>query len=175
MDWKNLIGTVAPWIGTAIGGPLGGLAVDAVGKAFGLDEKSEDSIKRALSGVTPEQMLALKNADQQFQEQMQALGFKDIETLEQIAAGDRDSARKMQVSNRSNVPAMLSGLVVLGFFGILGGMMSGVLKTSDSQALLILLGALTAAFGSVVAFWFGTTHDSGRKTDMLAAKGVVNG
>lgn len=159
---------MAPWIGTALGGPLGGMAVTAIGSALGLDAKSEDSIKQALAGVTPEQMLALKNADQTFALQMQELGFKDQESLEAIAASDRKDARAMQVANRSNVPAMLSGLITVGFFGILVGMMLGLLKVSESQALLLLLGSLSTAWGCVVSFWFGTTHSSGEKTQMLA-------
>lgn len=170
MDWQAIIRTVAPWIGTALGGPLGGLAVDAVANALGIGEKTTEAVKNALSGVTPEQMLALKKADQEFQLQMQALGFKQLSDLEAIAAADRKDARDMQKITRSIMPAMLSVIVTGGFLGLLTGMMLGVLKVSDSQALLLMLGALGAAFGAVMQFWFGTTHDSGRKTDMMAAQ-----
>lgn len=171
MDWKNIISTVAPWIGTALGGPLGGMAVEAAANALGISEKTTDAVKQALSGVTPEQMLALKQADQNFALQMQSLGFAQIKDLESIAAGDRSDARKMQISSPSPVPAMLSVGVTLGYFGILIGMMLGVLKVSDSQALLLMLGSLSTAWGAVMAFWFGTTRDSGRKTELLAGKG----
>jgi hypothetical protein len=168
MDWKDIIKTVAPWIGTALGGPLGGLAVEAAANAFGLSDKTTDAVKQAISGVTPEQMLALKKADQDFALQMQALGFKQIADLEAIDAGDRKDARDMQKVTRSIMPAVLSVIVVIGFLGLLTGMLLGKLTVSDSQALLLMLGALGAAFGAVMQFWFGTTHDSGRKTDMLA-------
>lgn len=168
MDWKALIGTVAPWIGTALGSPLGGMAISAVADALGLSDKTEASIKQALSGVTPEQMLALKNADQAFSLKMQELGYNHITDLEAIAAGDRKDARDMQKITRSIVPAMLSVVVTIGYFIILVGMMMGWLKVSDSQALLLMLGSLGTAWGMVMAFWFGTTHDSGRKTEMLA-------
>lgn len=168
MDWKNIIATVAPWIGTALGGPLGGLAVDAVGKALGIDQASEATIKQALAGVTPDQMLSIKKADNDFALQMQALGFKQVTDLEALAAGDRRDARAMQVAQRSWVPAALSVLVTLGFFGLLLGMLTGQLHVSDSQALLLMLGSLSTGWGMVMAFWFGTTHDSGRKTDLLA-------
>jgi hypothetical protein len=169
MDWTSLIKTVAPWIGTAIGGPFGVMATEAIGSALGLTDKTTDSIKQALAGVTPEQMLAIKKADQDFQVTMQQLGFKQISDLEAIAAGDRKDARDMQKTTRSNVPAILSVGVTLGYFAILGGMMTGHLKASDSQALLLMLGSLSTGWGVVMAFWFGTTHDSGRKTELLAA------
>jgi hypothetical protein len=169
MDFTTIIKTVAPWIGTAIAGPLGGLAVEAAANALGVSEKTTDALKQALGGATPEQMLALKKADQEFALQMQALGFKQIADLEAIAAGDRKDARAMNVATRSRIPAALSVLVTLGFFGILGAMMAGI-NVSDSQALLLMLGSLGTGWGMVMAFWFGTTHDSGRKTEMLAQK-----
>jgi hypothetical protein len=174
MDFGSILKTVAPWIGTALtggAGPLVGMAISAAASALGASDKTADGIKAALAGATPEQMLALKQADQGFALQMQELGFKDLESLEAIAAGDRKDARAMQVANRSNVPAMLSGLITVGFFGILVGMMLGWLKVSESQALLLLLGSLSTAWGCVVSFWFGTTHDSGKKTDLLAQSG----
>lgn len=173
MDWKALIGTVAPWLGTALGGPLGGMAVEAVGNALGLREKTVDSVKQALAGITPEQMLAIKNADQAFALQMQQLGFKEIVDLQNISAADRKDARDMQRTTRSPIPAILSILVTGGYFGVLVGMMVGWLKVSDSQALLLMLGSLGTAWGMVMAFWFGTTSDSGRKTELIAQANPV--
>ena len=173
MDWKSLVSTVAPWIGTALGGPLGGLAVNAIGSALGLDSKSEDTIKQALAGVTPDQMLALKKADQDFQVTMQAMGFKNIETLAQLAVDNTKDARAMQTATRSNIPAILAVIITVGFFGILIGMLLGDLKTTDNQALLILLGALGAAWGAIVNYYFGSSSDSGRKTELLAQSPAV--
>jgi hypothetical protein len=168
MDWKNIVSTVAPWIGTALGGPLGGAAVGAIADALGLSEKTEASIKSALSGVTPEQMLAIKNADQAFALKMQELGYAHIKDMESLASGDRSDARDMQKMIRSNVPAILSIAITMGYFFILIGMMQGWLKVSDSQALILMLGSLSTGWGVVMAFWFGTTHDSGRKTEIIA-------
>ena len=67
MDFTTIIKTVAPWIGTALGGPLGGMAVTAAANALGLSDKTTEGLKTALSGATPEQLLALKEADQAFQ------------------------------------------------------------------------------------------------------------
>lgn len=175
MDWTTVVRTVAPWIGTALGGPLGGMAVEAAANALGISDKTTDAVKQALGGATPEQMLALKKADQDFALQMQALGFKQITDLEAIAAGDRKSARDMQVTTRSPIPAVLSVLVTLGYFGVLVGMMTGTLKTADSQALLLMLGSLSTGWGVVMAFWFGTTAGSSRKTELLAQAPPVPG
>jgi hypothetical protein len=168
MDFTTILKTVAPWIGTALGGPLGGMAVTAAANALGLTDKTTDSLKQALSGVTPEQMLALKEADQAFSLQMQTLGFKQISDLETIAAGDRKSARDMQTVTRSMAPALLSFVVTVGFLGLLTGMMTGYLKADDNQAMLLMIGALGVAFAQVINFWLGSTAESSRKTEIIA-------
>ena len=174
MNFTELLKTVAPWIGTALAGPLGGMAATAAANALGLSDKTADALKAALTGATPEQMLALKRADQDFAIQMQSLGFKQISDLEAIAAGDRKDARELMKTTRSWVPAALSGGVTVGYFAILIGLMSGKLAVEDSQAMLLMLGSLTTAWGVVMAFWFGTTADSGRKTELLAQSPAVN-
>lgn len=168
MDFTAIIKTVAPWIGTALVGPLGGMAVEAATAALGLSDNSVASLKTAVSGASSEQMLALKNADQEFAVKIQALGFSNIEKLEAIASEDRKDARAMQMATRSRIPAVLSVVVTVGYFTVLVGMMMGYFKVSDSQALMLMLGSLSTAWGVVMAFWIGTTSDSGRKTELLA-------
>ena len=168
MDFTTIIKTVAPWIGTAITGPLGGLAIDAACSAFGLTDKTTETLKNAVSGATPEQLLALKNADRDFSLKMQELGFKQETDLASIAGGDRKDARNLLIQLKSWVPAVLSIVVTLGYFSLLYGLMKGELKVQDSQALILMLGSLTTAWASVMAFWFGTTSAGERKTEIIA-------
>lgn len=165
-DWKSVVSTVAPMLGTAIGGPLGGMAVKVIGDALGLSEHSEEAISTALAGAKPEDLLKLKQADQQFAKDMKAL---DVD-LERIHQADRGSARSMQMQTKSKIPGVLAVMITIGFFGILIGMMGGWLKPQDNQALLILLGALAAAWGAVVNFYYGSSAGSQQKDAMLAAK-----
>lgn len=173
MDFTSILKTVAPWIGTVIGGPLGGLAVEAAANALGLSDKTIDAVKTAIGGATPEQLLALKEADQQFALQMQALGFKQVSDLEAIAAGDRKDARETFRTTRSWVPAALSVIITCGFLGLLTGLMTGYLKAEDNQAMLLMLGALGVSFGQVMNFWLGSTSESGRKTELIAQAPAV--
>lgn len=175
MDYTSIIKTIAPWIGTALGGPLGGMAVDAIASALGLADKTTDAVKQAISGATPEQMLALKQADQSFQLQMQTLGFDKLEKLAALDVENTKDARAMQVATRSWVPGFLAVLITAGFFGILIGMMSGKLTTDDNQALLIMLGALGAAWGGVVNYYFGSSAGSARKDELAAGAMPDNG
>jgi hypothetical protein len=169
MDWKTIISTVAPWIGTALGGPLGGMALEAAVNALGVSDKTAEGLKQALSGATPDQMLALKKADQDFALQMQALGFKQVADLEALAAGDRDSARKLQSAVPSRVPALLTCFVVGAFTATLILLLRFDVPATNRDIVVYMIGQLSGGFTSALAFWLGTTRESGRKTELLAA------
>lgn len=172
MDWKNLLGTVAPWIGTALGGPLGGMAATAIAEVFGLSEKTEDALKQALSGATPEQMFALKAADQQFAVRMQELGFQNVQALEKIAADDRDSARKREASVLDYTPRILAYLIVGGFLGMAYGVLFKQMS-ADSVLAGTIIGYLSAKAEQVAAYYFGSTAGSARKTELLGKSSPV--
>jgi hypothetical protein len=167
MDWKAAIGAIAPTVATALGGPLAGLAVDAVGSALGWTDTTKEKVEDAFSKgqMTGDQILALKQAEIALVAQEKELGFK----FSELEYRDRQGARDMQTATKSYMPAVLSALVTIGYFSILIGMMRGALKVDDSQALLIMLGSLGTAWGAVMAFWFGSTHGSAEKTRLLAA------
>lgn len=175
MDFAKIIGTVAPWIATALGGPLGGLAVEAATQALGIGEKTTEALKQAIAGATPEQMLALKQADQAFALQMQALGFKQIADMEALAAGDRDSARKLQASTHSNIPALLTCFVVGAFTATLVLLLHFDVPATNRDIVVYMIGQLSGGFTSALAFWLGTTRDSGRKTELLAQAAPAQG
>ena len=57
MDLLKIVGAVAPTIATAIGGPLGGMAMKVVADVLGLPaESSEKDVSKAMAAATPEPM-----------------------------------------------------------------------------------------------------------------------
>lgn len=163
MEWLK---TIAPMIGTALGGPLGGAAAAFLADKLGLEAKTVEAVSEVLNSgrMTPDQIAAVKLAEIDFQKFL-----KDHEIrIEEVHAGDRADARKMSTATGSPVPALLSFMVTAGYFGILIGMMTDVLNVADSQALLIMLGSLGTAWGMVMAFWFGTTKSSSEKNEIIA-------
>jgi hypothetical protein len=153
MSW---ISKVLPTIGTLLGGPLGGAAVEAVGKALGMSDATTDKVQKALSSgnLSAEQIAALQAADLQLKTRMAELGIE----AEKLSQMDRASAREMQMSVSSMIPAILAIVLTVGYFGILIGLMTGDLKLWDNSAMTLLLGALTTAWGSMIAFYYGASH-----------------
>lgn len=163
-----LLGQVAPTIATALGGPLAGIAVKTLSNVLlGHENGSEDDVKAAMATASPDQLAALKKIDADFKVHMKEL---DID-LERIAAGDRDSARKMQSETRDWVPKLLAIVITLGFFGILVWMLINGMPTTGTEALLMMLGALGTAWTGVVNFYYGSSAGSKAKTDAMAKGG----
>ena len=161
-----LLGSIAPTIATALGGPIAGMAVKAIsGALFGHQDATEDDIMSALANPNGDQLAALKKIDADFKVQMKSL---DID-LERIAAGDRDSARNMAVATHDWIPRVLAIGVTLGFFGIVAYILLFGLPQSGGEALLMLIGTLGSAWTGVMAFYFGSSAGSKAKTDALTA------
>jgi hypothetical protein len=51
-DWKSVVGTVAPGIATALGGPLAGMAVSTLAKALGV-EATEEAVANVVATNDP--------------------------------------------------------------------------------------------------------------------------
>lgn len=84
MSAADIVKSLLPWIGTALGGPLGGVAANFVGEKLGLSDKTVSSVKAALSGMNAEELLKLKTAEFEFQIKMSEMGFDQIYRLEQL-------------------------------------------------------------------------------------------
>lgn len=173
MDWKSIVGTVAPWLGAALGGPLGSAAVTIIADSLGLSDRTESAIKIALGAATPEQMMSIKTADQDFAIQMQALGFANERDMEALAAGDRDSARKREMVVQDKTPRNLAYVVIGGFFFILVTMMFLEVPTASRDILNIMLGTLGGSFSGVIGYYFGSSASSAAKTTLLAKTGSI--
>ena len=160
----GLLAQVAPTVATALGGPLAGLAVKTLSEAmFGHQDANESEVSAALMSATPEQLQKLKETDATFKLKMKEL---DID-LEKIAAGDRDSARNMQMHTNDWIPRAMAIMVTFGFFGILAWLLIRGVPPSGSETLIYMLGALGTAWTGIVQFYFGSSAGSKAKTDAL--------
>ena len=158
---KNLV----PLIGSALGGPLGGAAASFVASKLGLDPTDLKAVNDVLTGgkMTPDQITQVKLAELDFQKFLESNKID----LARLTIENTKDARDMQKQTQSIFPATLSTIVTAGFFGILASMM--LTEIRPSEPLLIMLGALGAAFAAVVNFWLGSSNGSQNKDKMLAA------
>ena len=161
-DW---IKTIAPLVGTALGGPLGGAAAAFIADKLGVQEKTVEAVSKVLNDgkLSPEQIVSVKEAEIEFKKFLESNKIK----LEEIAASDRKSARDMLIATKAKTPAVLTYIITVGFFGVLGAMFYWP-EVKESAPLMIMLGSLGTAWTGACAYWFGTTNGSQAKNDLLA-------
>jgi hypothetical protein len=161
-DWLK---TLAPLLGTALGGPLGGAAAAFLADKLGIESKTVDAVTEVLNSgkMSPEQIASIKLAELDFKK------FTETNKIDvmRLEAGDRDSARKMQIATQSKMPAILTIMVTCGFFGVLVALlMKPDLKANE--IVLVMVGQLSAVWGACVAFYVSTTYSSANKNQLLA-------
>lgn len=146
---------VLPWIGAAATGGVPALvtmAASAVSGAIGADVPANaESLSKAISEATPDQILALKNAENDFAAKMQAMGFAHIEEMAKIGlqetqtfVGDVADAR---AKHYQNTQVFWLGVAVLTTFAV-------IMVLSLVGAYLILSGGLTIKDVGIVAAVF---------------------
>ncbi len=165
---KRAVAATAPKIARQLGGPLAGAAVEALSKAiFGKDAVPEEALAVAIEGASPEQLIALKRAEQEF-----AVALRQAAVEERrIDAGDRASARDRQLKMEDWTPSVLGALIIAGFFLTLGVMVARRLPEGAETEFSIMLGALATMTAAVVNYFFGSSAGSREKTKLLSQKG----
>ena len=161
---NEFLASIAPTLASAILGPLGGVAVAGLGKIFGIDGATTADVAKVFQDgkLTPEQLSAIKALEMKYQAEEKERGFRYAE----LEFKNTQDARDMQKQTKSYFPATLSIFVTVGFFSILITML--VWEYKPTEPLLIMLGALGAAFGAVVNFWLGSSNGSQRKSELLS-------
>mgnify|MGYP000692392727 FL=1 len=149
--FKNIVGAVAPTLGTAIGGPMGGMAANMIADVLGVPN-NQKSIEQAIQNATPEQMLELKKAEQAFEVQMKEL---DVDVFK-LETQDKQNARNIFSKDWT---ARIIGLFTIG--GFLGYIFLVTLQPPEqnSEALInLVLGYLGGLASAIISFYFGASH-----------------
>lgn len=158
---------VAPTIASFLpGGPLVGAAFTALSNAvLGKPDGKPEEITAAVATMSPDQIAAVREKDQVFAEKMKEL---DLDA-DKLVYADRDSARKREADTHDSItPRALATFVTLGFFGVLFYLLVYGKPTAGGDALLVMLGSLGTAWTAIIAYYFGSSAGSDRKTALLA-------
>lgn len=170
MGWLK---KVVPWIGAAATGnvpALVSLAAKTVSEVVGKDVAPElDSISAAVAGATPDQLLALKQADNDFEAKMRAMGFAHVEEIAKIQVSDLANARAREVSLKDKFVPVLATVVVASFIVAVLAILRGWGKVEAAFA-GTLIGYLAANANQVVSYYFGSSAGSAAKNELLASR-----
>jgi hypothetical protein len=170
MDWLDTLKKLAPTVATAFLGPLGGVAVAAIGNVLGVSEATQDKIAQVIQQgqLTPEQITAIKQLELQYQENEKERQFKYSE----LAFKDRDSARFNNTAGGTQ--RMLFGLSLVLLLVTLGSevwvLFNGVPDGAPEIIIGRVLGLMDSVALMVLAYHYGSSSGSAIKSELLAAK-----
>jgi hypothetical protein len=157
-DIGNTLATVAPTIAGLFGGPLASAGVTELEKVLGVTppagasvQDRAASLQSMLGGMTSDQIVAVKQADDAFKQKMLDAGVQ----LAQTDAADRASARSMQMTTKSYLTPTLAVIVVGGFIVMTGLKFAGAVVSTDAMT-SDLLTTLRDALMLVLSFYFGS-------------------
>ena len=159
MDWLK---SIAPTIATAMGGPLAGMAVEAISKAIGVDPNEVQNTINS-GKMTADQIASLQTAEIALKARAQEMGLD----FEKLAVADRASARQMQISTNSFVPPTLSIMIVVAWSAVQYFLLTHVIDPSMRELIARVLGTLDGALMLVLSFYFGSSSGSQAKDTML--------
>lgn len=162
--WKAVIGSVAPALATALGGPLAGLAVREIGsKVLGKESATEQDLVNAVALATPEMLVKLRELDQQFAKDMAAMGVE----LEKLENADRADARARQVALKDWMPNVLGIGLMASFFTVQFWLLGHDVPAGTRELLTRTLGTLDVSLAMVLSYYFGSSRGSRAKDDIL--------
>ena len=148
---KNVIGAVAPTLGTALGGPMGGMAANMISEVLGCKNDPKD-IQKALAEATPEQLLELKKVESDFEIKMKELDV-DLFALETADIQDARNAHKGDWTPK------VFGLIAL--VGSVSYIFLVTLQPPDANSdtiVSLVLGYLGGLVSGISSFYFGASH-----------------
>ena len=174
-DWKDTLKQLAPTVATALLGPMGGLAVSAIGSILGIDGATQTQIKAAIENgqLTPEHIAKLRELEMSYQENEKERGFRYAE----LAFKDRASARENNVAGGTQ--KYLFWLSLLLLVVTLGSEVAALFFGYPSNVPDIVvgrvLGLMDAVAMLVLTYWYGTNSGSAQKTELLSQAQPIRG
>lgn len=174
IDWKGMIGGIAPGLAAALGGPLAGVAVKVIAdKVLGQPDASAEDVAAVLStgALSVEQLVALRSAEQALQVEM----AKVEQAREGAFIADAQSARQQTIdlaredSRIAWAAPVISTVIVAGFFACIAMLFFFPREWDERTANLlnVLFGALIPGFVQVCNYWLGSSAGSKRAGDAV--------
>lgn len=155
---KNIIGGLAPTLGQALGGPLGGTAATAIAAVLGCEPEPK-AMEKAIQTATPEQLAEIKKAELDFEVRMKELDV-DVFTLQ---TADIQDARKRFSGDWT---ARLIAVLCVLFFGCYIFMVTIQEPNQNSDAVInLVLGYLGGLVSAIINYYFGASQSDEKKNE----------
>lgn len=167
MSLKSILGNIGCTALGCVAPPIGGAAANILRSVLGLEKDADNKkIERALQSATPDQIVELRKAEQDFKVKLKELDIN----LYEIDAKDRDSARNREITLGDKTPIVLATCITVGFFSLLFMIIFYPVAAGAKDILQIMIGSLGTAWTGVVTYYFGSSHGSSKKNEIISKK-----
>lgn len=167
----NFLKKLAPFLATglSLAGPYGAIASKLLAPILGVkpDAKS-DGFALALANATPDQIAAIKKAEDDFAVQMKQLDIQTVEDMEKLANEDRASARNREVAVKDHTPEAGFYMITVGFFCTLLFVAIHGINPQVHDLIIAMLASLGAAWVAAVNYFYGSSKGQDAQGKALA-------
>ncbi len=171
MKLKEILGNIGCTALSTVAPPFGGMAANAIKESLGLDENAtEKDIAQAVGKATPEQVIALKQVNNDFIARMKELDIDIMKLDNEDSKSARGFAEKVGLTT-VNALAVANTLFVLAVIIGVGLLIhSKGLNGLDDLAIALLTLIVREVFAKqeqIYNFFYGSSHGSKQKTEIM--------
>lgn len=139
-----------PALGTAIGGPAGGIVAATVGSLLGVDPQDDDALESAIASASPETLVRLREIEASLAAEAHATARADYAAVQAHHAADMASDSWLSKNIRPLALAT-TGVCYL----VLTATVAFLLPLERAAIALPLMDGVTALLVAQVGFYFG--------------------
>lgn len=180
MGFKDVLKTAFPFISIAagMGGPLGTMAANLVGKSLGI-EKVDPTTEGVTAAITtaqvadPNALLKLQAAENAFKAQMAQMGIDSAEKLLALDNADRADARAREIAVKDKTPRNLAYFTRAALIALVTVFIFKDIPPGVHDIMLILITTVANSYTGQDSYFFGSSSGSQKKTEILADQGKV--
>ncbi|QTA90523.1 hypothetical protein [Desulfonema magnum] len=168
MDWKDLgtriVQNGAPLLGGVLGCPRGVALGRLVAPMFGADPDEPDDIAERMA-ADPDAYTKLSKFQLEHHSELEKLILTDMQ-----ASWQRETESPLAKDQIRWPMYTLATIIVIGFLALMGFLMKIEIPEGSKEAAYLLFGTLSASFGAVVNFFFGSSKGSSDKNSIIRGK-----
>jgi hypothetical protein len=180
-EWQSAIKAVVPSLGNLLSTPLRGMALkaitDAVLTSDARRDNIEEAIQRAISKSSPDVLLKLKQAENDFKLVMEGAQISAPEVPQASSSPalvPADGAPKVtsqsDPTDRDHTSRNLAYAYTIGYFVLLLIILFHGVEEKAQALINTLVGVLTASQVGIMTYYFGSSAGSAKKTDLLSQR-----
>tara|TARA_Y100000114_G_scaffold125682_1_gene121849 strand:- start:56 stop:529 length:474 start_codon:yes stop_codon:yes gene_type:complete len=154
MRLKGLLSTLAPTVGKAIGGPMGGMAIKMVADKLGISNTTNPVKLEKYLEEHPEAIGLLQEAEAEFAQTVEDRKI-DLDNFK-VDSPDRQSAREL--FGEDPTPKIFAIISLMGFLAYIF-LVTFRAEAVDDALANIILGYLGGLISGISAFFFGSSNN----------------